>query len=254
MNPLSIAITKLAGIRVAVLATLKEEASPGRLRTSFRPENVGHYFQQAAAQVEFLREQVPELFGDFQPVSMEPMTVKTAPDDPYYTRSQLSRLLRDIEHVFELRASSGDGYSSTVAKPFRRVFITHGRSQDWREVQSYIEKDIELNTVELAQEPNLGMTVIEKLVEHAERCDSAVIVMTGDDIDEDGLAKARENVMHEIGFFQGKYGRSKVVLLHEEGVNIPSNLSGVVYVSFPKRTVSAGFHVLSRELKAIYRS
>src|ERR1700761_5843753 len=36
--------------------------------------------------------------------------------------------------------------------------------------------------------------------------------------------RVRENVMHEIGFFQGSYGRTFVVLLHEEGVNVPTNL------------------------------
>jgi predicted nucleotide-binding protein len=76
--------------------------------------------------------------------------------------------------------------------------------------------------------------------------------MTGDDADNGGEARVRENVMHEIELFQGRYGRRSVVLLHEEGVNIPSNLGGVVYIPFPKGSVESGFHVLQRELKAIY--
>jgi predicted nucleotide-binding protein len=107
--------------------------------------------------------------------------------------------------------------------------------------------------LELSQEPSSGQTIIEKLERNASTCDSAVIVMTGDDIDADGQARARENVMHEIGFFQAKYGRSRVCLLHEEAVSIATNLSGVVYVPFPKGNISASFGVLSRELKAMYR-
>jgi len=99
----------------------------------------------------------------------------------------------------------------------------------------------------------MGQTVIEKLENNASSCDSAVIVMTGDDIDANGQARARENVMHEIGFFQAKYGRRRVALLHEEAVSIPTNLSGVVYVPFPKGNIAASFGVLSRELKAMYR-
>jgi predicted nucleotide-binding protein len=76
--------------------------------------------------------------------------------------------------------------------------------------------------------------------------------MTGDDIIPGSEARVRENVMHEIGFFQGRYGRDRVVLLHEEGVNVPTNLTGVAYVPFPKGRVEAGFHVLQRELKALY--
>ena len=77
--------------------------------------------------------------------------------------------------------------------------------------------------------------------------------MTGDDVANEDEARVRENVMHEIGFFQGRYGRNSVVLLHEEGVNIPSNLAGVAYIPFPGGSISSGFHVLQRELKALYK-
>jgi predicted nucleotide-binding protein len=111
-----------------------------------------------------------------------------------------------------------------------------------------------LATTELPQEANQGRTIIEKLDDTAARCDSAVIVMTGDDVVNEDEDRVRENVMHEIGFFQGRYGRNAVVLLHEEGVNIPTNLAGVAYVAFPKGRIEAGFHVLQRELRAIYKT
>ena len=64
----------------------------------------------------------------------------------------------------------------------------------------------------MAQEPNAGRTIIEKLIDNAGRCDSAVIIMTGDDFTQEEEARVRENVMHEIGFFQGFYGRNFVIL------------------------------------------
>jgi predicted nucleotide-binding protein len=96
-------------------------------------------------------------------------------------------------------------------------------------------------TIELAQEPALGRTVIEKLEDNADRCDSAVIVMTGDDIANAGEPRVRENVMHEIGFLQGRYGRKAVILLHEEGVNIPTNLSGWSMFRFRRATSRLAF-------------
>ena len=120
-------------------------------------------------------------------------------------------------------------------------------------MQAFIEKDVTLPTLELAQEPNMGRTIIEKLMDNAKLCDRAVIVMTGDDIANVDESRVRENVMHEIGFFQGTYGRRAVVLLHEEGVNVPTNLSGVAYVPFPKGHIEASLHVLQRELRAIYK-
>jgi predicted nucleotide-binding protein len=119
-------------------------------------------------------------------------------------------------------------------------------------VQAYIERDLDIRTLELAQEPNLGRTVLQKLDEESRRCTSAVIVMTGDDPVPEGSPHARENVLHEIGFFQGKFGLSAVCLLHEEGTNIPSNIHGLVYIPFPKGYVSATFGLLTRELKKFY--
>lgn len=180
------------------------------------------------------------------------MAVKTAQGTPlmHFSHAQLVQFVRDIDQVFEIRANSQ--LEQPKAEVARRVFITHGRSNDWRVVQNFVERDVQLATIELEQEPAKGRTVIEKLEENAARCNSAVIVMTGDDLANDAESRVRENVMHEIGFFQGRFGRKAVVLLHEEGVNIPSNLAGLVYVPFPKGRIEAGFHVLQRELKALY--
>jgi predicted nucleotide-binding protein len=90
----------------------------------------------------------------------------------YYSRSQVERLIRDIEQIFEIRANSE--LEQPKQEALRRVFITHGRFDDWRAVQTFIEKDVQLPTIELAQEPNLGRTIIEKLVDSAALCDSAV--------------------------------------------------------------------------------
>lgn len=262
MNDVSGALAKLAGIRKSINAALNEDISrrPGQgaiMRAStFNEESAKNYFVSAALQLKILADSLPGLFGDFDVIRCTPdilMSHSGAEDEIYhYSRQKMERLMRDIDQIFEIRANSELQHPVKTAENFRRVFVTHGRSSDWREVQTYIEKDIKLATMELAQEPSSGMTIIEKLIAGADKCDSAVIVMTGDDIDADGQARSRENVMHEIGFFQGKYGRSQVCLLHEDGVSIPTNLSGVVYIPYPKGMVSAGFYVLARELSVIY--
>ena len=77
--------------------------------------------------------------------------------------------------------------------------------------------------------------------------------MTGDDLLENEV-RARENVMHEIGFFMGKYGLNNIVLLHEEGVSIPSNIHGIVYIPFPKDSVESSEGKLTKELKVLFNS
>ncbi|WP_024303744.1 TIR domain-containing protein [Pseudogulbenkiania sp. MAI-1] len=262
MTELAVVMAKLAGIRKAILAVMDENVSRNRsrgevlTRGNFPPDLVRHYFDQAADQLNALKRLLPDLYGDFQAIKTEPEAEMASsgsgmPAPVHYSRAQAERLVRDIDQIFEIRANS------ELAQPKEssicRVFISHGRSADWRAVQPFIERDVGIPTLELEQEPNLGRTIIEKLIDNAARCSSAVIVMTGDDVANEDEARVRENVMHEIGFFQGRYGRNSVVLLHEEGVNIPSNLTGVAYIPFPKGSISSGFHVLQRELKALYK-
>jgi len=254
-------MAKLAGIRKSLDDLLNENVSLNRsqgetrLRANYEPGLVEHYFEQANGHINKLRVLLPELYGDFQATETEAsVKMATGPNDPkpnFFGRQQLERLVRDIDQVFEIRANSE--LQQPVREKPQRVFVTHGRAQDWRAVKDYIETDVQLRTAELAQQPNLGRTVIEKLLDTADECDSAVIVMTGDDVTEQGEARVRENVMHEIGFFQGRYSRDRVILLHEDNVNVPTNLSGVVYSAFPNGRVEACFHLLQRELKAMYK-
>jgi len=259
MTQVATTLAKLSGIRKALLAVANENTSRNRsagevkTRASFSPDLVQHYFIQSRGHVEILRELLPNLLDDFQPIQTAPEMEVALQGGPglWFSRAQVERLIRDIDQIFEIRANSELAPPRTEKQ--RRVFISHGSSRDWLQVQPFIERDVGISTLELAQEPNMGRTIIEKLFDNAARCDSAVIVMTGDDIASD-QARVRENVMHEIGYFQGIFGRKAVVLLHEEGVNIPTNLAGVAYVPFPKGNIEAGFHVLRRELEAIYAS
>lgn len=256
----AIPMAKLAGIRKAVNYLLSENVSRNQsqgqvvLRSQYEPNLVGHYFEQASNHVNKLRVLLPELFEDFQAIETEAttkMSMGSTDQKPnHFGRQQLERLTRDIDQIFEIRANSV--LAQPVVTASRGVFITHGRSDDWRKVQAYIEKDVELATIELAQQPNVGQTIIEKLERGGSLCNSAVIVMTGDDFAEDQI-RVRENVMHEIGYFHGRFGRDRVILLHEEGVNVPTNLAGIAYVPFPKGTIEVGFHVLMRELTAMYK-
>lgn len=258
MDELAAAVAKLAGIVKAVKQLLSDtNFKEQRPLTSFDPAKVQHYFDGAEQQLEQLRRVRSDLFGDFQALKVQPERKMAALSSDgshifFFSREQLETLKRDIEQIFEVRANSELVTNQSAVKPMRTVFISHGRAPEWREVQQYIEKDIKLATRELAQEPNLGRTVLEKLHAIAGECDSAVIVMTGDDLASDGTPRARENVIHEIGYFQGRYGLSRVCLMHEDGVSIPSNVHGLVYSPFPKGMVSAAFGLLVRELNAMY--
>ena len=190
------------------------------------------------------------LFDDLPNLPL-PKPLGTNSNDNLYRRDTITPLINNLDYVLEVYSNMRIGEKTEQKNIVNRIFISHGRSEEWRKLQAYLEKDLEHNTLELAQEANLGRTVLQKLSEEAQKCSIAVIVMTGDDIPESGEVRARENVMHEIGFFQGYYGLNNVVLLHESGVNIPSNIHGLVYIPFAKDTIEATFGALHRELKVL---
>lgn len=254
MNDIAAAFAKLAGIRKATQAVIEDAGvARGRPIQAFSPDLVEQHFQGAEANLQILQVQMGQLYGDFPNINTAPETEMSegASHPHFYSRQQVLALVRAIDQIFEIRSHSELSIPEET-KSESRVFISHGQANDWREVQDFIEKDIVLQTLELAQEPNQGRTVLQKLEQESSRCDFAVIVMTGDDLDSDGVIRARENVMHEIGFFQGKYGMKAVCLLHEEGTNIPSNIDGLVYIPFTKGNVVATFGALQRELKSYY--
>lgn len=109
-----------------------------------------------------------------------------------------------------------------------RVFVVHGHDEAAREkVARFIER-LGLESVVLHEQPNQGRTIIEKFEDHSD-VGFAVVLLTPDDRVGDSR-RARQNVVFEMGYFSGKLGRRRVAALVGPGVDIPSDLHGVVYI------------------------
>lgn len=145
---------------------------------------------------------------------------------------------------------------STVARPIQgnSVFLVHGHITAIKaEVARTIER-LRLPLTILHEQPDKGRTIIEKFEEHAAAVDFAVVLLTGDDRgagpdSPDSLSpRARQNVIFELGFFYGKLGRKRVCALYEVGVEIPSELSGILFIPLD---VGGAWRVsLAREMKS----
>jgi predicted nucleotide-binding protein len=46
------------------------------------------------------------------------------------------------------------------------------------------------------------------------------------------MPRSRQNVILELGYFIGKLGRSSVCALHKGGVELPSDLHGLIWVPY----------------------
>src|SRR6185295_573673 len=117
----------------------------------------------------------------------------------------------------------------------RSVFLVHGHDLGQREsVARYLEK-LGLNVVILQEKATAGRTIIEQFEQHS-AVDFAVVLLTADDMgatrnSQDFHPRARQNVIFELGYFCGSLGRARVCALYEEGVELPSDFHGVIYIS-----------------------
>lgn len=76
-----------------------------------------------------------------------------------------------------------------------------------------------------------------------------VIVVTAEDKTAKGDVRARQNVVHEIGLFQGRLGFEKVALLMQEGVEEFSNLAGLQHIPFKGNAIDGAFYRLDEMLR-----
>jgi len=113
------------------------------------------------------------------------------------------------------------------------VFLVHGRSQGHKETVARFLEQVGTSVVVLHEVANEGRTIIEKFELHAD-VSYAVVIMSGDDlggVEVAGLTKrARQNVLLELGFFIAKLGRGRLSVLYEQGVELPSDMAGVLYI------------------------
>jgi hypothetical protein len=74
-------------------------------------------------------------------------------------------------------------------------------------------------------------------------------VLTVEDLTAEGKRLARQNVVHEIGLFQGRYGFDRVVVLAEEGCDYVPELAAPYSIAFPRNGIRSVFWKVRRVLK-----
>jgi predicted nucleotide-binding protein len=130
-----------------------------------------------------------------------------------------------------------------------KVFIGHGRSKLWARVQLFLKDELKLDTFTFESESRTSESIIQILEEFLSTSSFAILVLTAEDETVDGKIRARQNVIHEAGLFQGRLGFDKVVLLKQDTTEELSNLAGLQYISFNGDNVEQTFYELQRKLK-----
>ena len=146
----------------------------------------------------------------------------------------LNSMLRQIE-IYGLNADNS-AQNSDGAQNVKKVFVVHGKEEGLKDRAELFLTKLGLEAIILHQQPDEGRTIIEKFEDYAEQVGFAVALCTADDLGtlndrkENFRPRPRQNVIFELGFFNGKIGRNRVCALIEEGVEMPSDYDGVIYI------------------------
>ena len=133
-----------------------------------------------------------------------------------------------------------------MARVGTNVFIGHGRSPYWRELKDFVQDRLHLPWDEFNRVPVAGTTNIARLSEMLNSAAIALIVMTAEDEQIDGALRARMNVIHEVGLFQGRLGFTRAVVLVEAGCELFSNIDGLGQIRFSPGNISESFEQVRR--------
>jgi predicted nucleotide-binding protein len=167
-----------------------------------------------------------------------------------FCTSTADRLETRVE-VFraELKAEQGQRYLSPTGD---KIFIIHGHDEaKWRELRDVLEDELDLKVTVLKEEPGASETLIHKFEEFADDCCYAFALLTPDDfVTKEGKCyfQSRPNVLFELGWFYGHFGRSRVCIVKKDTTEVPSDLNGILSIDFHE-TVSEGFIKIQDELK-----
>lgn len=138
-----------------------------------------------------------------------------------------------------------------------KCFIVHGHDHVvLLELKDYLQNTLHFEKpIVLRDEPSLGRTIIEKFEQETADIDLVFVILTPDDkgsVAQDPneiKRRARQNVIFELGYFCGKLQRKsgRVIFLHKGGLELPSDISGLVYIDISHGIAHAG-EDLRREL------
>lgn len=134
----------------------------------------------------------------------------------------------------------------------KKIFIVHGHDNEVKlEVARFIEK-IGFDPIILHEQANNGMTVIEKIEKYSD-VELGIVLYTPCDMGyvkgkkKEKKARARQNVVFEHGYLIGKLGRNNVCALVKGDLELPNDISGLVYIQLDS---NGGWKIpLVKELK-----
>jgi predicted nucleotide-binding protein len=165
--------------------------------------------------------------------------------------------IKNDEYHFTPKNKEVKPVGSTAKAKSNKVFIVHGHNNEVKERTARFIHRLGFEPIILHEQASGGSTtIIEKILEYSDTTDFAIVLYTADDVggiketEHSALKpRARQNVVFEHGLLIGKLGRENVVPLVADDIEIPNDISGVVYVrddwqkTIAKEMKKAGYEI-----------
>jgi len=164
--------------------------------------------------------------------------------------------------------SKADGYESLIRtlKQLKIVagdeaplsFIVHGHdSTAVLDLKNYIQNTLKWQEpIVLREQRSSGRTIIEKFEEYARTVDCVFVLLTADDkvvesATNEEKRHSRQNVIFEMGFFYAALNRrsGRILLLHKGLLELPSDISGIVWIDISNGIQAAGEEIRKEVVK-----
>jgi len=193
--------------------------------------------------------QLESIFGTNSQI-VNAFNIRTSDTDIHSNKDLLDEQVKFIEQLtFNLENVPNVGALGAV-NGGSRIFLGHGRNPVWSRIYTFIQDELHFQVEAFETESHISSHIVDALTGFLDRCDVAVIIMAGDDFTSEGNMRARQNVIHEIGIFQGRHGFERVIVFQEDGVEGFSNISGLQTVRY-KENPQQGFYELGRALNKL---
>lgn len=143
----------------------------------------------------------------------------------------------DIQEIIAFLAEhhedcSIDKLYNSLKKPF--IFIGHGRKNDWKDLRDHL-RDLHNYDVRFYEScDRSGGYLFDNVYEMITGSKISILVLSNDDMMEDGTMRARQNVIHELGMAQVIHGIKNTLVVIEEGCDWPSNIQGIACFPYAK--------------------
>jgi predicted nucleotide-binding protein len=164
-------------------------------------------------------------------------------------KSLLSQVKKLSSEELQIELATLTPKSQSKVTNTGKIFIGHGRSKIWARVKLFITDELGLEAITFEDESRTSETILNVLAEFLDEASYAILILTSEDEVASGKLRARQNVIHEAGLFQGRLGFDKVIILKQENIEEFSNLAGLQYIPFSSDNIEHTFYELQRKMK-----